>query len=561
MTLHLKKIKAALMGSQLRSLSMRRRLIIYLTSILLFFALLLFMLLSLFGLIDPVNSKIDMNLTSQLENSVNDIERQTNGQAAYAVAMSRQLTVAIRDDLTASGITFDELRNDPDALMSIQRSLYDIVSDGMLRVPCSGAFCILNTTVNDTLPDKSYQGVYLKFANLYAENTLQNDICLFRGFSSIARENNINLYSTWQLEAQAGVFPELDALMTEDCGRISEAYLLTPVYQLPDSWETVRLLCIPVVDARGATIGICGFEISSLYFKLSYKVVEPEQSHIFCALLDRDTDSYVGQISGNQSGYFPSMNGAFSVEPDQEWTIFRSKDENVEFIGKMQDVTLGKSDHVVAVMLPAEDYQALVKTAQRKIAVVLFALAAAILLVSLWGSKKYVAPILEALDWIKGRTGTEAEHPNVLEIGDLFDFLEQQDQKYETALDALYQEKLEIKSRLDRLQNELMQVNREYESAQEDISRLSYSRTQEIDPADFQFFLDGISKFTPTEDKIFALYLDGKSAKEIIAILGITENTLKFHNKNIYNKLGVSSRKQLLRYATLMKKQEEDTRN
>ena len=177
------------------------------------------------------------------------------------------------------------------------------------------------------------------------------------------------------------------------------------------------------------------------------------------------------------------------------------------------------------------------------------------------GSKKYVAPILEALDWIKGRTGTEAEHPNVLEIGDLFDFLEQQDQKYETALDALYQEKLEIKSRLDRLQNELMQVNREYESAQEDISRLSYSRTQEIDPADFQFFLDGISKFTPTEDKIFALYLDGKSAKEIIAILGITENTLKFHNKNIYNKLGVSSRKQLLRYATLMKKQEEDTRN
>ena len=43
---------------------------------------------------------------------------------------------------------------------------------------------------------------------------------------------------------------------------------------------------------------------------------------------------------------------------------------------------------------------------------------------------------------------------------------------------------------------------------------------------------------------------------EILAILGVTENTLKFHNKNIYNKLGVSSRKQLLRYATLLKQQE-----
>jgi DNA-binding CsgD family transcriptional regulator len=31
-----------------------------------------------------------------------------------------------------------------------------------------------------------------------------------------------------------------------------------------------------------------------------------------------------------------------------------------------------------------------------------------------------------------------------------------------------------------------------------------------------------------------------------MAILNIKENTLKFHNKNIYGKLGVSSRKQLL---------------
>ena len=111
------------------------------------------------------------------------------------------------------------------------------------------------------------------------------------------------------------------------------------------------------------------------------------------------------------------------------------------------------------------------------------------------------------------------------------------------------------------MQNELRQVNSEYESAQEEISRLAYSRKQEVDPDDFQFFLDGISKLTPTEHKVFDLYLDGKSAKDFIAILGITENTLKYHNKNIYNKLGVSSRKQLLRYAALMKQQEKGDLN
>ena len=94
-------------------------------------------------------------------------------------------------------------------------------------------------------------------------------------------------------------------------------------------------------------------------------------------------------------------------------------------------------------------------------------------------------------------------------------------------LAALHQEKLETKSRLDHLQNELRQVNSEYESAQEEISRLAYSRKQEVDPDDFQFFLDGISKLTPTEHKVFDLYLDGKSAKDFMAILGITENTRK----------------------------------
>ncbi|MBE5946680.1 MAG: helix-turn-helix transcriptional regulator [Lachnospiraceae bacterium] len=64
---------------------------------------------------------------------------------------------------------------------------------------------------------------------------------------------------------------------------------------------------------------------------------------------------------------------------------------------------------------------------------------------------------------------------------------------------------------------------------------------------------------TITESKIYELYLNGKKAKEITSILSITENTLKYHNKNIYSKLGISSRKQLLRYATL--KQHEDKSN
>jgi DNA-binding CsgD family transcriptional regulator len=68
---------------------------------------------------------------------------------------------------------------------------------------------------------------------------------------------------------------------------------------------------------------------------------------------------------------------------------------------------------------------------------------------------------------------------------------------------------------------------------------------------EYQRFCDGISLLTVTERKIFDLYVSGKSTAETAEAVGIKENTLKFHNKNIYQKLGVSSRKQLLYYANL----------
>ena len=66
-----------------------------------------------------------------------------------------------------------------------------------------------------------------------------------------------------------------------------------------------------------------------------------------------------------------------------------------------------------------------------------------------------------------------------------------------------------------------------------------------------------LPRLTPSERTIYELYLEGKSTKEVLQSLNIAQNTLKFHNKNIYSKLGVSSRKQLLRFATLKQHQDK----
>ncbi len=68
---------------------------------------------------------------------------------------------------------------------------------------------------------------------------------------------------------------------------------------------------------------------------------------------------------------------------------------------------------------------------------------------------------------------------------------------------------------------------------------------------EYQIFCNGITLLTATERKIFDLYVSGKNTQETMEAMGIKENTLKFHNKNIYQKLGVSSKKQLLYYAGL----------
>ena len=68
-----------------------------------------------------------------------------------------------------------------------------------------------------------------------------------------------------------------------------------------------------------------------------------------------------------------------------------------------------------------------------------------------------------------------------------------------------------------------------------------------------EFLESRLCTLTPTEKSVYNLYLEGKSTKDVLATLNIKENTLKYHNKNIYSKLGVTSRKELLQTSLALK--------
>lgn len=64
--------------------------------------------------------------------------------------------------------------------------------------------------------------------------------------------------------------------------------------------------------------------------------------------------------------------------------------------------------------------------------------------------------------------------------------------------------------------------------------------------ADAIAFLENLKLLTRTERIVLQHYVSGKNTTQTMEAMCITQNTLKYHNKNIYSKLFVSSRKELL---------------
>lgn len=81
--------------------------------------------------------------------------------------------------------------------------------------------------------------------------------------------------------------------------------------------------------------------------------------------------------------------------------------------------------------------------------------------------------------------------------------------------------------------------------SQDDTAPIPQESEPRADQERVRLFVAGVEALTPTEKRIYDAYIARFTTKEIMATLNITENTLKFHNKNIYGKLGVSSRKEL----------------
>lgn len=103
-------------------------------------------------------------------------------------------------------------------------------------------------------------------------------------------------------------------------------------------------------------------------------------------------------------------------------------------------------------------------------------------------------------------------------------------------------------SRLKELVRQVESVQN-YNVEEPALQEIMLEKTIEVEPLtseQIELYVSGLSALTPTEKMIYEAHIARSTTKEIMASMNIKETTLKYHNRNIYSKLGVSNRKELL---------------
>ena len=84
--------------------------------------------------------------------------------------------------------------------------------------------------------------------------------------------------------------PGYTQLLRASDGRLAERCLWTGRIALPDTWESVTLLCVSLLVSAGIVRGICGAELSDLYFRLTYPAVDSAYGSMATVLAPIDGD-------------------------------------------------------------------------------------------------------------------------------------------------------------------------------------------------------------------------------------------------------------------------------
>lgn len=467
-------------------------------------------------------------LGSELTHIAQDIYKTFGSVSVQATDLAKELSAQLERNLKEHGGSAASLQENPDLLEHLLEDELGRLTGALEKSGASGVFLLLDATVNPALPDgaDSRACLYLKNMEPNIVNGMEANLRLGFGPMAIARNHGIHALPQWQMEMDVGEtsgFTEVMAAAREQKLPLSRLYRWSEAMVLPGSSDRIMLCAVPLIASDGTVFGVCGFEVSEMLFKLSYAPASEGYDHLFCLLspLEENTLHLNGALFAGNFAAGPAAPEHTQIDISSSSGGFYSyrQPEKEGYAGLHETVSLypidsayGDERWAVALMMPGQGLNALISARSRNLIAGLLVLMLVNVGLASFISHRYIRPVAAALEHLKNPDPTAKT--KIPEIDDLIEFLAAQDEL------TVPEEKKELQIR--------------------EHSAL------------YLEFVKNIKSLSSAEKAVYDLYVQGHTAKEIAGILCLSINTIKTHNRRIYMKLNVTSRKELMIYIQMM---------
>ena len=305
--------------------------------------------------------------------------------------------------------------------------------------------------------------------------------------------------------------------MEQQVDSLTKTSYWTECFRLTDTWEDVMLLAVPILDNNGEVIGLCGVEISELYFYLSYPViVSPfgSMTTVLAPMGEEGIDLAKGIIAASDDTYMDSFTD-LQIKENKGYNIYETQNET--YIGKHEKLMINTASErimSVATLIKKQSYDDSLHAHQYKMMTVFLVFILLMFVLSIIMTNRFVKPIAVSFQAIQDDTISEENKTGISEIDMLMNFLKTK------------------------------QTNKAVQESElpPNIAEL------------FRTFLERVDTLTVSEKRILNFYIEGLDAAEITETAFLSMSTVRKHSGNIYRKLNISSRDELMLYVDLFRR-------
>lgn len=448
--------------------------------------------------------------------------------ASQAAAMKRLLHSFALNAGAAGTKVADALSGAGTDALSLLENALPALLDLLEHSGATGMFLVLGDSPADPGPR---QALYLRDTLPDLTDFTYSDILCHRGPSDLAKAYGIPVDSMWwsTLRESSAALPfyvnPLLALSQMPEGTPSSLGFWSPLFRMTGNDTPVMTYSLPLLDSGGNCLGVFGIELSASLLQTKLAAAQLPYARGVFLLCEENADGLISPQDGMFSGAYSDVllrgSETLALLPAgiSGHNLYIARFGNgCEMLACIQTISLYDGDDFyngrtwqVMGLVPQDDFFATARHTQN----ILFLLLSISILCSALGmlliSRSISRPLGVLADNISSlRNGDESPRAstNIAELDELLELL------YEPPAPS----------------------------------------GQDLPPDLFNEFIERTRTLTYTERLIFDHYISGKSAKEVTEVMFISINTLKVHNKHIYQKLNISSREELLLYIELLRK-------